>query len=132
MIFAHRIKTRSRREFVEITEQVGADITAAGVEEGICLVFVTHTTAAVTINENADPTVPRDILDKLARLVPAHDGYRHLEGNSDAHIQSSLLGVSLTLPIVQGRPLLGTWQGIFLVELDGPRTRTFQVKVLAG
>ncbi len=132
MIFAHRIRTGSRREFVEITEQVQADIVAAGIDEGLCLVFVTHTTAAVTINENADPTVPRDILDKLARLVPPDDGYHHLEGNSDAHIQSSLFGASLTLPVTGGRPVLGTWQGIFLVELDGPRTRTVQVKVMAG
>jgi secondary thiamine-phosphate synthase enzyme len=111
---------------------VAADLSRSGISEGLCTVFVVHTTAAVTINENADPTVPSDILRKLRQLVPENDGYRHLEGNSDAHILSSLLGPSLLVPIEQGRLTLGTWQGIYFVELDGPRRRSFKVKLLAG
>ena len=132
MIFTHQLETRSRQELVDISATVAADLSRSGISEGLCTVFVVHTTAAVTINENADPTVPGDILRKLRQLVPENDGYRHLEGNSDAHILSSLLGPSLLVPIEQGRLTLGTWQGIYFVELDGPRRRSFKVKLLAG
>ena len=132
MIFTHQLETRSRQELVDISATVAADLSRSGISEGLCTVFVVHTTAAVTINENADPTVPGDILRKLCQLVPENDGYRHLEGNSDAHILSSLLGPSLLVPIEQGRLTLGTWQGIYFVELDGPRRRSFKVKLLAG
>ena len=132
MIFTHQLETRRRQEMVDITGSVAADLKQAGISDGLCTVFVVHTTAAVTINENADPTVPRDIMGKLRQLVPENDGYRHLEGNSDAHILSSLLGPSLVIPVEQGRLTLGTWQGIFFVELDGPRRRTFKVKLMAG
>lgn len=130
MIRTHQQESRRRQEMIDISAQVEADVRASGVRDGLCLIFVRHTTAAVTVNENADPSVPEDILKKLAQLVPANDGYRHLEGNSDAHILSSLLGCSLTLPVVDGALALGTWQGIFLVELDGPRRRSYQVKVV--
>ena len=132
MIFTHQLETRRRQEMVDITGSVIADLKEAGISDGLCTVFVVHTTAAVTINENADPTVPKDIMGKLRQLVPENDGYRHLEGNSDAHILSSLLGPSLVIPVEKGRLILGTWQGIFFVELDGPRRRTFKVKFLAG
>ncbi len=132
MIFDHQLKTGRRQELVDITELIEADLAAASFGEGLCVVFVTHTTAALTINENADPDVPRDMLVKLAQLVPENDNYRHLEGNSDAHILSTLIGCSLTIPVQQGKLVLGTWQGIFFVELDGPRQRRFKVKLLAG
>ena len=132
MIFDHQLKTGRRQEFVDITKLIEADLLAASLDEGLCVVFVTHTTAALTINENADPDVPRDMLVKLTQLVPENDNYRHLEGNSDAHILSTLIGCSLTIPVQQGQLVLGTWQGIFFVELDGPRQRRFKVKFLAG
>ena len=132
MIFDHQLKTGRRQEFVDITKLIEADLLAASLDEGLCVVFVTHTTAALTINENADPDVPRDMLVKLTQLVPENDNYRHLEGNSDAHILSTLIGCSLTIPVQQGQLVLGTWQGIFFVELDGPRQRRFKVKLMAG
>ncbi|MEA1922711.1 MAG: secondary thiamine-phosphate synthase enzyme YjbQ [Pseudomonadota bacterium] len=132
MIFDHQLQTGRRQELVDITELVEADLVAASLSEGLCVVFVTHTTAALTINENADPDVCRDMLLKLTQLVPENDNYRHLEGNSDAHILSTLIGCSLTIPVQQGRLVLGTWQGIFFVELDGPRQRRFKVKLMAG
>ncbi len=132
MIFGHQLKTNNRQELVNITELVEADLKVAALGEGLCVVFVTHTTAALTINENADPAVPQDMLSKLAQMVPENDNYRHLEGNSDAHILSTLIGSSLTIPVQQDKLVLGTWQGIFFVELDGPRQRCFKVKLLAG
>ncbi len=131
-IFTHNLETRQRQELVDITGAVASDLSRTGISEGLCVVFACHTTAAVTINENADPSVPVDIVGKLRQLVPANDGYRHLEGNSDAHILSTLIGPSLVIPVAQGRLTLGTWQGIFFVELDGPRRRTYKVKLLAG
>jgi secondary thiamine-phosphate synthase enzyme len=114
---------------LDITRQVAQAARESGIENGICTVFVPHTTAAVTINENADPDVTRDILDKLDRLFPRSDGYRHFEGNSDAHIKSSLLGFSETILVENGSLVLGTWQGIYFCEFDGPRTRSFLVDV---
>ena len=132
MIFEHNLKTGRRRELVDISAVVEADLKNSGMIDGLCVVFVTHTTAALTINENADPAVPYDMLSKLAQMVPENENYRHLEGNSDAHILSTLIGCSLSIPVEQGKLLLGTWQGIFFVELDGPRSRRFKVKLLVG
>jgi len=132
MIFDHNIATRRRQEMIDITNLVTADLEAKNFKDGLCIVFVTHTTAALTINENADPDVPRDMLAKLTQLVPENDGYHHLEGNSDAHILSTLIGCSLNIPVVNGKMILGIWQGLFFVELDGPRQRRFKVKLLAG
>ena len=121
MIKELSVRTSKRNEFIDITRQVEQAV--QGVREGVVTVFVPHTTAAVTINENADPSVVSDILGKLAQLVPEQDNYSHAEGNSDAHIKSSLLGSSLTVIVKDGKLMLGTWQGIYLCEFDGPRTR---------
>jgi len=121
MIKELSVRTSKRNEFIDITRQVEQAV--QGVREGVVTVFVPHTTAAVTINENADPSVVSDILGKLAQLVPEQDNYSHAEGNSDAHIKSSLLGSSLNVIVKDGKLMLGTWQGIYLCEFDGPRTR---------
>lgn len=117
------VKTRSRTELVDITGDVQAAISEAGVRDGFCMVFIPHTTAAVTINENADPTVKDDMLKVINKIIPWDDGYRHLEGNSAAHIKSTLVGASELLAVVGGKLQLGTWQGIFFCEFDGPRRR---------
>ena len=114
MIFEYHLKTCRRQEIIDITSEVVADLKSSGIVDGLCVVFVTHTTAALTVNENADPAVPYDMLSKLAQMVPVNEPYRHLEGNSDAHILSTLIGCSLcSIPVAQGRLILGTWQGIF-------------------
>lgn len=123
------VKTRSRTEFRDITDQVQRAVADSDVEQGFCRVFVPHTTAAVTINENADPSVQRDILKELNKIVPFEDDYSHAEGNSAAHIKSSLVGCSLTVLVEDGRLALGTWQGIYLCEFDGPRNRQVRVAV---
>ena len=130
MIQTFQVKTSARTEFIDITPSVGEAVRKTGVKEGICFVFVPHTTAAITINENADPSVTQDILTEIGKIVPSHDRYRHLEGNSPAHIKASLLGFSETVFIEAGKLVLGTWQGIFFCEFDGPRTRKVHVKVL--
>lgn len=117
--------------FVDITGKVAAIVRAAGVTEGVCHVYVPHTTAGVTINENADPDVTADMLAGLARLVPQLP-YRHAEGNSPAHIKASLLGATATVPVTGGALFLGTWQAIYLGEFDGPRKRTVCVTVMGG
>jgi secondary thiamine-phosphate synthase enzyme len=122
------VSTGSRNQFVEITGRVADVVEKSGVQSGTCHVYVPHTTAGLTINENADPDVARDILADLARLVPAEGDYRHAEGNSDAHIKASLVGFSAMVPVVDGRPALGTWQGVYLCEFDGARRR----RVLVG
>lgn len=127
-----RVKTTSRVQFVDITSEVVKVIEKSGVKNGLCVVFVPHTTAGVTLNENADPTVRRDIMDTLSVIVPENGRYSHLEGNADAHIKASLVGSSVTLIVEEGRPVFGTWQGIYLCEFDGPRVRTVYVKVLEG
>ena len=132
MIFDHKITTRKRQEMIDISHLVADDLKNGDFIDGLCVVFVTHTTAALTINENADPDVTRDMLAKLKQLVPENDGYRHLEGNSDAHILSTLIGCSLNIPVEHGKMILGTWQGLYFVELDGPRQRRFKVKLMAG
>ena len=126
------VRTRNRTEFLDITAQVGKIIQESKVQSGLAVVFVPHTTAAVTINENADPSVQHDILADLNRLVPFSGPYQHTEGNSAAHIKSSLVGPSETLLIENGRLALGTWQGVYFCEFDGPRTRKVWVKIIPG
>jgi secondary thiamine-phosphate synthase enzyme len=123
------IQTQRREQMVEITREVAGAVTASGVTDGRVMVFCQHTTAAVTINEAADPDVQVDMLAGLSRLVPEDGGWRHVEGNSDAHIKSSLVGVSVDIPIMGGRLALGSWQGVYLCEFDGPRRRSLAVVV---
>ncbi len=130
MINEITIKTGKRNEFVDITQEVAELISAQGVKEGFVILYVPHTTAGITINEHADPSVKRDILNKLEELVPPDKGYTHMEGNADSHIKATLVGNTLTIPISGGRLVLGTWQGIFFCEFDGPRTRKLIVKVV--
>jgi len=125
MIKEFSIKTNKRNEFLDITSQV--EETVKDIKEGTAIVYIPHTTAAVTINENADPDVKSDILKKLSDLIPKEDNYQHAEGNSDAHVKASLVGTSEIVIIKNGKLVLGTWQGIFFCEFDGPRTRKFIV-----
>ena len=126
------VETHSRVEMIDITAAVQKAVREEKIEKGICLVYTPHTTAAVTINENADPDVPRDILAALDRAVPFSANYRHAEGNSAAHVKSSLVGASELVIIENGRLFLGTWQSIFFCEFDGPRTRKFIIKFLTA
>ena len=114
---------------VDITGSVQQELSKAGVTDGICTVYVPHTTAGVTINEGADPAVCQDIIRKLNELVPPHAGYRHMEGNADSHIKASMMGSSVTVPIENGRLLLGTWQKVFFCEFDGPRSRRLYIQI---
>lgn len=126
----HVIELRTPTEgFVDLTPHVRRFLTEKGVQDGVCTVFVPHTTAGVTINENADPDVQRDIVSFLEQLIPQHAGFRHVEGNSDAHIKSSLMGFAQTVLIDNGRLVLGTWQGIYFCEFDGPRSRKLHIDV---
>jgi len=125
-----KLETSRRKEFVEITPLLQAALREEGLGEGACLVFVPHTTAGVTINENADPDVLTDLGGILQRLVPPRADYRHREGNSDAHVQASLVGSSVWLIVSGGRPVLGTWQGIYFCEFDGPRSRRVLLQFL--
>ncbi|HEY8463577.1 MAG TPA: secondary thiamine-phosphate synthase enzyme YjbQ [Bacillota bacterium] len=122
-----KIATRSREEFVEITATIRGLLEESGVKNGVCYVYIPHTTAGVTINENADPDVILDLNRGLERLVPTTGDYHHREGNSAAHIKAALLGSSVAVPVVDGRLALGTWQGIYFCEFDGPRSRSYQV-----
>ena len=127
------IQSHEQVELIEITTQVGRAVDASGITSGIVQVHVPHTTAAVTINENADPSVVHDILADLDRLVPHRQRYyRHAEGNSAAHLKSSLIGCGETILIEEGRLVLGTWQGIYFCEFDGPRTRRVQLAMLGS
>ena len=126
------IRTSAVAQLVEITAQVRDVVRASGVAEGIAVVWCSHTTAGITEQENADPSVRRDLLAALDRLVPREGDYRHPEGNSDGHIKSTLCGRDVTLIVEDGALVLGTWQGVFLCEFDGPRARTVAVKVLPG
>ena len=126
------VKTGSRTEMVDITAEIQGAVSASGMAEGFCMIYVPHTTAAVTINESADPSVKRDILMVLNQIVPWQADYRHLEGNSPAHVKSSLIGASETIIIKDGAPVLGTWQGIFFCEFDGPRTRKVHIQLMPG
>jgi len=125
------VRTGSRTEFLDLTGQIQAAVRESGVQEGLCHLFVPHTTAAVTINENADPSVRVDILMVLNQIISDKEPYRHLEGNSPAHIKASLIGPQLTLLVSGGRLVLGTWQGIYFCEFDGPRSRRLHLKVVA-
>ena len=124
------IETGSKEVFVNITRQVEEEVSRSDIKSGVCVVYVPHTTAAVTINENADPTVKQDILMTLRKAVPDSLPYAHSEGNSPAHVKSSLVGASITIPIEEGKLVLGTWQGVFFCEFDGPRRRQVYVKLL--
>ena len=130
MIQTFQVKTSIQTEFIDITRSVQEAVEKTGLEDGICIIFIPHTTAAVTINENADPSVVQDILMELNKIVPFNDQYRHMEGNSPAHIKASLLGCSQTVFVESGKLVLGTWQGIFFCEFDGPRDRKVHVKVI--
>ena len=123
------IRTRSQSELMDITPLVSDIVHKSKVENGVCYVFVPHTTAGITINENADPSVRQDILMELDKLVPWQGNYSHLEGNAAAHIKASLVGSSETIPIENGELVLGTWQGVFFAEFDGPRRREVWVKI---
>lgn len=122
------VRSHARRQLVVITAEVQTAVRESGVDRGLCHVYVPHTTAAVVINENADPDVPRDLLAACESLVP-DISFAHAEGNSDAHFLSTVLGCSVTVPVEAGKARLGTWQGVFFVELDGPRTRRVWVTV---
>ena len=126
------VRSSEREQMVDITRHVAEEIRSSGLREGVVVVFVTHTTAGLTINENADPSVTRDILHGLRSLVPLHADWHHAEGNSDAHIKASLMGSSVTVPVSEGRMALGTWQSLYLCEFDGPRLRRVVVQSQAG
>ena len=129
MLFNFQLKT-PKEGFVDITAEVTEAISESGVNEGICVVYCPHTTAAITINENADPDVKSDFIAGFNKVFPDFETFRHAEGNSDAHIKSSVVGASETIIVTAGRPLLGTWQGVYFCEFDGPRNRKFYVKVM--
>jgi secondary thiamine-phosphate synthase enzyme len=126
------VNTGKKLNLLNITDQVQQYVRDSGVDAGVCHIFVAHTTAGLTINENADPSVQDDILMILNKIVPDQASYRHAEGNSPAHVKSSLMGPNLTVIVDGGRLVLGTWQGIYLCEFDGPRTRKVHLKVMAG
>lgn len=126
------VRTTRRDEFVDVTARVDEAVAASGVSAGIAVVSSPHTTAGVTVNENADPDVQRDLLHGLQGISPAEGGWRHFEGNSDAHLKTALVGTSATLPVAGGRLALGTWQAVYLAEFDGPRTRKLDVTVVPG
>jgi secondary thiamine-phosphate synthase enzyme len=124
------VPTHAREQLVDITAQVQEAVRRSGVRDGLAVVFSTHTTAGITINENADPDVPRDMLHWLKTRIPQNGEFRHGEGNADAHLKTSLFGISQTIIVDEGRLALGTWQGVFLAEFDGPRTRKVLVKLI--
>jgi secondary thiamine-phosphate synthase enzyme len=125
------VGTNKRNELVDITDKIQDSIDKSGIKDGSVIVFCPHTTAAITINENADPDVVHDILLTLSELVPQHrSGYQHSEGNSDSHVKSSIIGCSETVLISDGKMKLGTWQGIYFCEFDGPRSRTVNVQII--
>ncbi len=124
------VKTRVREELIDITDLVIREIKSSGVKNGICVLASQHTTAGLTINENADPSVKKDILKQLAKIAPEGAGYSHSEGNSDSHIKASLVGPSLHLIVDDSNPVLGTWQGIYFCEFDGPRSRKIAVEIV--
>ncbi len=124
------IKTNTQTQIIDITAQVQKVISESGITEGLCCVFIPHTTAGVTINENADPSVKQDIVMELNKVIPFDDNYSHSEGNSAAHIKASIIGSSVNIPLKNNNLLLGTWQGICFCEFDGPRTRKFYVKIM--
>jgi secondary thiamine-phosphate synthase enzyme len=125
------IKTRQRNEMIDVTDRVQQAVRDRGVNDGVVIVFIPHTTAGVTINENADPDVKHDLIKKLESLIPKHESYyQHGEGNSDSHLKMQLTGNSATVIIEDGKLVLGTWQGIYFCEFDGPRTREMHIKII--
>ncbi|SFR10248.1 secondary thiamine-phosphate synthase enzyme YjbQ [Desulfoscipio geothermicus] len=125
-----QVKTSGREEFIDITPGINEYIRQAGITDGLCHIYVPHTTAGLTINEGADPSVAKDLLMQLNKLIPDNGAYTHLEGNSPAHIKSFLAGAEKTVPIVNGAMLLGTWQKVFFCEFDGPRQRKVFIKII--
>jgi secondary thiamine-phosphate synthase enzyme len=132
MIHTLSVRTGSRIEMVDITGKVQELVRKNGASVGVCHLFVAHTTAGLTINENADPSVQADILMVLNKVISDREAYRHSEGNSPAHIKASLMGPNLTILVNNGSLVLGTWQGVYLCEFDGPRTRKVHIKIMAG
>ena len=130
MLIKLNVNTSKHTQMLDITDKVQQAIKNSGVKDGICTVFIPHTTAAVTINENADPDVVRDFTMEINKIVPWEDGYYHMEGNSAAHLKSSMIGFSEQVIIDNGRLVLGTWQGIYFCEFDGPRNRKVYVKIM--
>lgn len=130
MIETFQVRSTRKTEMIDVTGSVQKAVKRRGVSEGVCIVFVPHTTAAVTINENADPAVPQDMVTILNKIIPSEEQYLHVEGNSPAHIKASLLGFAQTVFVESGKLVLGTWQGIFFCEFDGPRTRKIHIKVI--
>jgi len=124
------IESKNREEMISITDKVSEIIRKAKIKEGICVIYVPHTTAGVTINEDADPSVKKDILNHLSKIIPYNESYSHIEGNADAHIKASIIGSSVNVIISNGELLLGRWQGIFFCEFDGPRRRKIYLKIL--
>ncbi|HOJ78502.1 MAG TPA: secondary thiamine-phosphate synthase enzyme YjbQ [Bacillota bacterium] len=124
------LATKTRVEFVDVTALVNKEVVESKIKNGVCYVFIPHTTAAVTINENTDPDVLRDLTAGLERNAPKNGGYKHSEGNSDAHIKASLIGNTVVVPVINGRLGLGTWQGIYFCEFDGPRNRNLKIGVM--
>jgi secondary thiamine-phosphate synthase enzyme len=124
------VKTRERTELIDVTSEISQLVQKSGIDQGLCMVYVPHTTAAVTINESADPSVKSDMLMVLNQIVPWEANYRHLEGNSPAHVKSTMVGPSELIAIEKGRLVLGTWQGIFFCEFDGPRNRKLHVRII--
>ena len=127
-----KIKTKARTDFVDITAMVYQEVKSSGIEKGICTLFVPHTTAGITINENTDPNVVEDMQRVLDEMVPWDREYRHAEGNSPAHVKASLMGSSVQIIIDKGKLCLGTWQGVFFCEFDGPRFREIWIQLFAG
>ena len=132
-VVTQTVRTRDRSEMIDVTDHVQQAVSEQGVRDGYVIVYVPHTTAAVTINENADPDVKHDMIRKLEELIPQREGYyRHAEGNSDSHVKTSIVGNSAMVIIEDGRLVLGRWQGIYFCEFDGPRSREMMVKVIEG
>ncbi|MFT4143139.1 MAG: secondary thiamine-phosphate synthase enzyme YjbQ [Mobilitalea sp.] len=131
-VFTFGVRSGHQRAMIDITKEIQNKVKESGVKNGICVIFVPHTTAGVTINENTDPDVVKDFLMAISKLVPESDSYQHLEGNSSAHVKSSLVNASQTVIIEDGRLLLGTWQGIYFIDFDGPRIRKVYVKIMEG
>ncbi|MBD3258100.1 YjbQ family protein [candidate division GN15 bacterium] len=125
-----KVKTSQREELIDVTSDVQSAVNESGMTSGVVVCFVPHTTAGITINENADPDVKRDILYKLNKEIPQADGYRHGEGNSDAHIKASLMGSSVQVIVEGGRLALGTWQGVYFCEFDGSRSRNLWIQAV--
>ena len=125
------VKTSARQQMIDVTRELSHIIDKEGIQDGYAILFVPHTTAAITINENADPDVKKDMLFGLSSISPDNPSYRHYEGNSDAHIKSSMIGVDQTVLIEDGSLVLGTWQGIYFCEFDGPRTRRLHIKLVS-